>query len=262
MGWDYVEIRNVASGQFTDLSDAEFDDICAKLDAANLKVSCFASAISNWARKITNPLEVDIKELERSIPRMKKLGTKFIRIMSYPNDGLDNDAWRDEAVRRVKILAKMAEEGGVTLVLENCDGWASQTPETYNKFFELVGSPALKAVYDTGNPASHGDTDTLAWYQAAKPHLAYVHIKANTGASPAEGEQRMTFPDDPASTSKVMETLKDLIAGNYDDGISIEPHLKAVVHTGQEISDAEAAYRTYVEYGQHLMKMVGIARAG
>ncbi len=262
LGWSHIELRNVPSGQFTDVSDAEFDEICGKLDAANIKVSCFASALANWARKITNPLEADLKDLERSIPRMKKLGTQFIRVMSWPNDGLDTDAWRDEAVKRMKTLAKLAEDGGVILALENCSGWASESAEHYARFFELVDSSALKAVYDTGNPAGHGHTNTWTWYEKAKPHIAYVHIKSHTGPNPKNGEPRMTFPDDPESDSKIPETLADLVKSGYDGGVSIEPHLKAVVHEGKEISDAEAAYQTYVEYGKRLARMVEGAKAG
>jgi len=263
LGWNHIELRLVDGTQFTEIPDAKFDEVCAKLAAAKMKVSCFAAAVANWSRKITNPVDVDIQELKRAIPRMRKLGTPFIRVMSWPNDGLADAAWRDEAVKRMKTLAKMAEDGGVTLALENCSGWASESAENYARFFDLVKSPAMKAVYDTGNPASHLHTNTLDWYKAAKPHIAYVHIKAHTGATPAEGKPRQTYPDDPMSDSKVQETLEDLLRGGYDGGISIEPHLKAAIHAGKDIAnEEEAAYEVYLEYGRRLMKMVEKAKAG
>lgn len=259
LGWDYIELRNVEGGQFHDLDDAAFERAAGMLADAGLKVSCFASAIANWACKITDDFERDRLILARSIPRMQKLCTPFIRVMSYPNDGLADDAWRDEAVRRLKVLSRMAADGGVTLVCENCDGWASQSAANYGRIFELVDSPAFKAVYDTGNAASHGCAETWPWYLAAKPHIAYIHIKAHTGPNPAAGEPDHTWPED--GSSLVAETLQNLFFEGYDGGISIEPHLKAVVHENKAISDEDAAYATYVEYGRRAEKMVREAMA-
>ena len=49
--------------------------------------------------------------------------------MSYPNDGLDERSWRDEVFRRMKALVNIAEQEGIILGHENCDGWGSQSPE-------------------------------------------------------------------------------------------------------------------------------------
>lgn len=255
LGWNYIELRNVGATQFTDLSDADFAQACAALDAAKIKISCYASGIANWACKITDPREKDQQTLKRAIPRMQKTDTKFIRIMSYPNNGLSDADWQKEAVARLKELAKIAADGGVVLALENCDGWGSASAANYGRIFELVGSPALKAVYDTGNPASHGHSDTWDWYKAAKPHIAYIHIKAHTGPKSDTDKGEHVFCD-LEGASRVRDTLKDLFAAGYDGGISIEPHLKAVIHEGKAISEADAAYRTYVEYGQRLMKLI------
>jgi sugar phosphate isomerase/epimerase len=180
LGWKYIEIRNVDGEQLTDLPDDKFETIVAQLADADLQVSAFASGIANWATKITDDFHLSVHTLERAIKRMQRLNTKYIRVMSYPNDGLSDDAWRDEAVRRMKEMGARAEAAGVILMVENCDGWASTSPQNYARFFELVNSPAVQAVYDTGNPASHGHSNTWEWYNRAKPHIGYIHIKAHT----------------------------------------------------------------------------------
>lgn len=250
LGWNFIEMRNVDGQQFTDISDQKFDLCCTQLEEAGLKVSCFASGIANWATKISDDFHLSIDTLERAMKRMQRLDTKFIRVMSYPNDGLSEDDWRDECVRRFKELGARAEAANRVLVVENCDGWASTSPENYRRFFELVDIPSVQAVYDTGNPASHGETNTWNWYQAARPHLAYLHIKAHTIGVNAQH----TWPD--VGESCIKETLRDLFSTGYNGFVSVEPHLKAVVHEGKTISDEDAAYQTYVEYGQRLMKLV------
>jgi sugar phosphate isomerase/epimerase len=259
LGWNYIEVRNVDGTQFTDITDQQFDHACAQLADAGIKVSAFASGIANWATKITDPFENSTRTLQRAIRRMQQLDAKFIRVMSYPNDGLADDAWRDEAVRRFKEMAKIAQDGGIILMVENCDGWASTSAQNYSHFFELVDSPAVKAVYDTGNPASHGQSNTWEWYQNAKPHIAYIHIKAHTESQNGE-KGKHVFPD--SGASKVEETLRDALSNGYDGFISIEPHMEAIAHEGKQISDEEAAFDTYVEYGQRLMKLVDKAKTG
>ena len=253
LGWEFIEVRTVDGVQFTDVTDEKFDQVCDKLADAGMKVSCFASGIANWACKITDPFQKSEKTMGHAISRMHDLDTEYIRVMSYPNNGLPEDQWRDEAVRRMKALGQMAEDAGVIILVENCDGWASTSPENYARFFELVDCPAVRAVYDTGNPASHGHTNTWDWYVKAKPHIAYIHIKAHTDRQ-GDKKGEHVWPD--VGASKVVETLQDQLAHGFHGFVSIEPHLKAVIHEGKKITDAEAALLTYVEYGRRLMKLV------
>ncbi|MDX2111771.1 MAG: sugar phosphate isomerase/epimerase family protein [Verrucomicrobiota bacterium] len=248
LGWKFMECRNVDGMQFTDLPDEKFTAVCAELAAAGMGVSSFASGIANWACRITDPLEKSTETLARAIVRMNRLGTRYIRVMSWPNNGMDNASWRAEAVARMKILGEQAEKGGITIAVENCDGWASTSADAYAEFFTAVNSPAVKAVYDTGNPCSHGHTNTWEWYTKCRPHIGMIHIKAHTGPG---GEH--VWPD--VGASCVVETLRDLVAIDYRGFVSIEPHLKAVAHEGKEITEAEAAYQTYVEYGRRLMRL-------
>jgi len=249
LGWRFIELRMVDGIQFTDLPDEDFNAACAVLAAAKIQVSSFASGIANWACKITDPFEKSTSTLIRASRRMQRLGTKFIRVMSYPNDGLPEPQWRDEVIHRFKVLAKIAEDAGIVLLVENCDGWASQSPSTYREFFEKINSPSVKTVYDTGNPASYGHANTWDWYQAAKPHIAYIHIKAHTGSGGT-----YVWPD--AGASMIRETLSDLLATGYRGFASIEPHVKSVIHEAKHSNNSEEAYRSYVEYGQRLMRLI------
>ena len=252
LGWSHIELRLVAGRQFTSLSEAEFDAACGQLEAAGLKVSCFASAIANWARPITQAFETDVEDLRRSIPRMRRLGCPLIRIMSWPNKGLDAEAWKTEVVRRTKELARMAEDGGITLALENCDGWASQSALRMVEFMGLIDSPAMKVVFDTGNPVGHGH-NAASWYLAVKRFIAYIHIKDCYVDS--DEQVRYTGPNE--GHGYVRFILDDLIRGGYDGGLSIEPHIAAQIHAGNmgEANEA-AAYRSYVAYGRKLAALV------
>lgn len=257
LGWTHLELRAIDGVNLTQLPDAQFDEVYGKVTGAGMKVSCFASAIANWARPITCDPEVDIADLRVAIPRMHRFGTSFIRVMSYPNDPerpVEEPEWRKESIRRIKVLAKMAEEGGVTLVHENCSGWGGLSAENSNILLGEVNSPALKVVYDTGNPVTYGQ-DAWTYYTQVRDSIVYVHIK---DARKVDGEDHYTYCGE--GDGRVRETVADLLATGYDGGFSIEPHLGAIVHTGAS-SGPEQMYSTYTEYGRRLMAIVKDAQA-
>ncbi len=253
LGWQHLELRAIDGVNLTQLDDAAFDAVYGAVTEAGMKVSCFASALANWARPITCDPEVDINDLKQAIPRMHRFGTQFIRVMSYPNDPdnpVDDATWRNEAIKRMKTLARMAEDGGILLVHENCSGWGGLSAENSNILLGEVDSPALKVVFDTGNPVTYGQ-DAWDYYQQVQADIVYVHIK---DARKIDGEDHYCMCGD--GDGYVKEIVGDLLKRGYDGGFSIEPHLAAVIHSGQEAASAEQLYQSYTDYGRRLMEIV------
>jgi len=258
LGWKHLELRVVNGVNATQLSDDDFDAVYGAVTDAGMGVSCFSSAIANWARPITGDFNVDVEDLARAIPRMHRFGTSFIRVMSYPNDPnqpVDDAAWRRESIRRMKTLARMAEDGGVTLVHENCSGWGGLSAENSNILLGEVDSPALKVVFDTGNPVTYGQ-DAWDYYRAVLKDIVYVHIK---DARKIDGQDHYCMCGD--GDGYVKEIVADLLDRGYDGGFSIEPHLAAVIHTGQKADSADLLYQSYTDYGRRLMEIVAAAQA-
>ena len=184
---------------------------------------------------------------------MKRLGTPFVRCMSYPNSKppLSDGEWRHEAVRRLRGLVRIAKDANVTLVHENCNGWGGQGPRQTVDLLEDVGSEHFKLVFDTGNPIPYNQ-DAWEYYKGVRDHVAYVHIKDYQ--LDAEGKEKAVYPGD--GKGAVREIISDLLSHGYDGGFSIEPHITSVIHLAQDASDPELAYQTYVEYGKRLEKLV------
>ena len=254
LGWEHLELRMVDEHNITQLPEADFDRVYGAVAEANKKVSCFGSAIANWARPITCDKQIDIDDLKQAIPRMQRFGTQFIRVMSYPNhdtDPVPEPEWRKESIKRMKTLASMAEDAGITLVHENCSGWGGLSAENSNILLGEVGSPALKVVFDTGNPVTYGQ-NAWEYYQSVKNDIVYVHVKDAKYVEGGKEEYCMCGDGD----GYVPEIIGDLLKNGYDGGISIEPHLAAVIHTGASTNDASKLYDSYTAYGRRLMEIV------
>ncbi len=253
LGWEYLEIRNVDGENLTMMSDEKFDGVYAKVTESGLKVSCFSGCIGNWATEISGNFKKDVDELKRAIPRMHRFNTKYIRVMSWPNNKenpLSDAEWGKEAVRRMKELAKIAQDGNIVLAHENCSGWAEPADKMV-RLAEEVNSPALKLLFDTGNVVVHSDIDAFESYLTVKPYLCYVHIKDYAAAR----TEKATYPGEGAG--KVKEVLADLKKIGYDGFVSIEPHIASVVHEGK-VGDPEVTYKTYITYGRKLMALASL----
>ncbi len=258
LGWSHLELRLVDGVNLTQLDDAAFDAVYGAVTEAGMKVSCFASAIANWARPISSDPAIDEEDLRRAIPRMKRFGTPFIRVMSYPNDPenpLDDAEWRRESIRRMKNLARIAEDGGITLVHENCSGWGGLSSANSNILLGEVDSPALKVVFDTGNPVTYGQ-NAWEYYKDVQKDIVYVHIK---DARKVDGVDHYCMCGD--GDGYVKEIIADLLKNGYDGGFSIEPHLAAIIHSGQKAESEEALYKSYTDYGRRLMEIVETVKA-
>jgi len=261
LGWEFIETRTLMGSNLAFIDNAAFDEICRKLDESGIKFNCFGSAIGNWATSITESPERSYEEIRKAVPRMQKLGIELIRIMSFPVKEMEKyESFAEEAFRRLKTIAKIAEDGGITCVLENCSGWASGSFEHTLRTLEAVDSPALKLVFDTGNPVFDVDVrgvppykkqDAWEFYNAVKDHIIYVHIKDGY----MDGDNMIfTFPGE--GNGYVKKIVKDLLNNGYDGGFSIEPHMAIVFHDGSVKSNADFQYNNYVEYGKRFMKIV------
>jgi len=266
LDWKYIEARNIDGRNIHDLSDKEFDIVVEKLGKAGISVNCFGSTIANWGKKITDTFESSLQEAARAIPRMGRLGTKLIRIMSFAvlEEHKPDDQMEQERFKRLRQLQKMFSDAGIVALHENCMNYGGMGWTFTLRLLENV--PGLKLVFDTGNPVFSDDRSKpqpypkqSAWefYTHVKEHVAYVHIK--DGVWDAEKEQAIyTFPGQ--GKGDVSRIVKDLLDNGYDGGFSIEPHLSVVFHNEAAQEGQDSRYANYVEYGRQFMHLVEDAK--
>ncbi len=262
LGWRNIESRAIDGTNIPDLSDAAFDQACAQLQVAGVKINCFGSTIANWGKDIRQPIDKDLEQTRRAIPRLQRIGVKLIRIMSYAviPDAALHEQQEDERFRRVATLTRMFLDAGIQPVHENCMNYGGMGWSFTLKLIERV--PGLQLVFDTGNPVSTLDRTQpkpypyqSAWefYSRVRNYVTYVHIKdgkmnRETGKAvygwPGEGD------------GDVVRICKDLISRGYNGGISIEPHMGAVFHDPTVANDDQSRFATYVEYGRRMEQIL------
>jgi len=268
LGWTNIEARAVNGTNIHDLSDAEFDAVAGKLNDAGIRVNCFGSAIANWGKQIDEPFDSSLAETRRAIPRMKRLGTRLVRVMSFAvlKDRGPEDQMKEERFRRLRELQAMFSAEGMSVVHENCMNYGGMGWPYTLELIENV--PGLKLVFDTGNPVFSDDRtkpppmpkqSSWEFYTHVKEHIAYVHIK--DGRWDAENEKQCyTFPGE--GDGDVKRIVGDLLSRGYDGGFSIEPHLAVVFHDASVKSEDDVRFANYVEYGRRMMRLIEEVKPG
>jgi sugar phosphate isomerase/epimerase len=255
-GWNAIELRLVGGKNVCDQTEEEWSATWDHLQREGIQVVGFGGQIGNWARPITSDFQKDVDELRRVAPRMRQAGTRFLRIMSYPNAAdqpLSRPAWKAETVRRLRELCAIAEGEDVILGHENCSGYGAGA-SGFLELVEAVNSPAFKLIFDTGNNSLHDNSCEVTWeyYRACRQEIVHVHIKC---ARPGPGGQTYVtcHVDEDAVQRRI---LQDLERTGYDGWLSIEPHLKAAIHAGQDIDETGEARRVWVEFARRLEVLV------
>lgn len=264
LGWNQLEMRGVevagfAKANLHEIPDKAFDICVQKLESAGLEVYCFGSTIMNWAKTIDTPWDITLAEVKRAIPRMKRLGTRFVRIMSLkPKD----DEYRIPTVvfERTREVTQRFLDAGLQPVHENCMNYGGMSWQHALELLDKV--PGLKWVFDTANPIFNSDRsqpkpwpkqDPWEFWTHLRDHTAHIHVKDATW-NPARNDADYNWPGEGAG--RVGDILKDALGRGYDAGISIEPHMVVVFHDAASEAQGDAMRANYVEYGQRLRKLI------
>ena len=186
-----------------------------------------------WGNKDEVPFDISVGEVKRAIPRMQKLGTKFVRIMSFKPK--DDDAQTPPVVfERIREVTKMFLDAGIQPVHENCMNYGGMSSDHALEVLEKC--PGLKWVFDTANPIFNFDRrgpapwkrqDAWQMWTQLRDYSAHIHIKDATW-NPAKNDADYNWPGE--GQGRVRDILKDAFARGYDAGISIEPHMVVVFH--------------------------------
>ena len=250
LGWDSIELRFINGVNATDVDDAVFEDAAIKLQDNRINVPCFGSAVANGKDPlISADVEYCLMALERAVPRMKKLKTKYIRGMACVyHDELSREENEKLIFPIMKKIASFCEKNDIVYLCENCGGYATSFYDSIPRLKKEINSSAFGFVYDTGNTVgaknifadgSYEQQDPIKYYELIKEYVDYVHIKDQKIGS--DGKPIRTYPGE--GDGEVVKILTKLLAEGYDGNIAIEPHMGK-------------GYDGYIEYGRRTMSII------
>ncbi len=274
LNWRWIETRNIGEKSLATLTEAEFAEVEAQLAASGIGFNCYGSRIANWQRapRSEEDFLASKKELLDAIPRMRKLGIKLVRGMSFKLTGdekFDSPELEKIIFRKVGELVKICADAGIVYGHENCMNYGGQSPVHTLRLIENINSPNFRLIFDTGNPVftywrlgaePYQLQDAWEFYKQVREFICYVHIKDGVGAIGPDGKVSQVFTFAGEGNGRVREIVSDLKKSGYDGGFSIEPHMATVFHDTDNSADDEVKkarkLETYVEYGKRFQELL------
>lgn len=209
-----IEIRTVDGENISDITEEKAKEVRKQLDRNGLKVWSVGSPIGKINIE-TDDYNAHLEKFIHTLRLANILGAENMRMFSfYIPEGKDADDYKDTVIERLRQMADIAEDYGVTLCHENEKDIYGDTPERCLEIFTAV--PKIKGIYDPANTVQCGCDAVKSW-NMVKNHIYYLHIKdalANGNIVPAG-----------CGIGAVPEILKEYIqmGGKH---ITIEPHLR------------------------------------
>ncbi|WP_062980510.1 sugar phosphate isomerase/epimerase family protein [Nocardia anaemiae] len=252
LGWRWLELRTVDGIAVGDLTLVHVERIAELIASAGLSVPCVDSRIGNWSRPIDTPFAVELAELDAVAARAHLLGTRYVRIMSFPNASASESKWAADVLDRIRVLVRRAEELDIVLLHENCSGWAASSPERALRLLEEADSPHLRLLFDVGNPVAHG-YDGAGYLSHTVDWVRHVHLK---DALPPSGGGEAVFTMPGGGAACVTDRVAQLLSAGYDGVFCVEPHLTVQPHIHGRSVDRGFMRESYLEYGRRLQALL------
>lgn len=212
-GIHYLDLRSVEHKNVIDLTNEEAAEIKRSLDDRGMKVASIASPVAKVP--ISDPLAAEVAKLRRAIELAKFFEPPYVRIFTFVTPkGESPYKYRDEVRRRMKELARIAEQEDIILLIDN-EGYGDNG-ERLKDIFEYVNSPNLRLAFDPANFIVSMVMPMTDAYPLVEPYISYFHIKdarVNTGEIVPAGE----------GDGQIRELLAVIKQTGYSGFMSIEP---------------------------------------
>ena len=189
----YPEFQYVWDSEVDDHTDDEIARIKVLVDQREMHVSCISR--HNFAGLNVQEVEVGdevfeshVAGLRRCIAMAKALGTNTVRIMSgakemiiFGSGGAEDwvvstGAW-DKLLQLMAVPVKIAEEEGVTLVVETGNNSMITSGYLGAKLCKEMGSEHLKILWDIPNTMYCTDVPFPDAYEELRGYIGHIHIK-------------------------------------------------------------------------------------
>jgi sugar phosphate isomerase/epimerase len=241
-GLEYAELQFLWDKEVGDLSIAQVSKVQDLVRAHDVKVSCISRHI--FGGLAVGEMEKDhrvylehIAALRRCIDTAKALDCPLVRVMSFRKEMIlfgshgaeewvvSRGAW-DKLLALMELPVRIAEEAGVTLVVETGNNAMITSAALARKLIDQVGSSRLKLLWDPCNSLYCNEKTYPDGYEAIRGgYLGHIHMKDAVMSIP-----KATVEFRRLNTGHMAPYLHDLADAlrddDYDGVVSLESNYR------------------------------------
>ncbi|MBQ7930823.1 MAG: AMP-binding protein, partial [Clostridia bacterium] len=207
----------------------------AELKRLKLEICCLSSGC---ALKFADRHNESIEELKEYIALASALETPYIRVLGDLTAEPGEDFPDEYVIEPMKILAPIAEEAGVTLLIET-NGVYSDTARLADVLAQ-IGSDSVAALWDWNHPYRYNGESPETTIKNLGAFIKHCHIKDSVVEN-GQGVYKLVGEGDLPKMEEYMKALRSL---NYEGYISLE-WLKQYA---PDLSEAGIVFPHYVHF--------------
>ena len=191
---EYAELQFLWGKEVGDLNPAEVDKVKALVNAYGVKVSCisrhiFGGLLMSEMHQDNSVYLEHLDALRRCIDMAKALDCSLVRVMSFrkemilfgshgADDWVVSDGVWDKLVSLMELPTRIAEDSGITLVVETGNNAMITSAYLARKLIDQLGTDWLKVLWDPCNSLYCDEKTYPDGYALLRDgYLGHVHIK-------------------------------------------------------------------------------------
>jgi len=238
LGFKGIEVRGlgkeISAVKAQPFSEEQLPQTKQKLAELRLEIPCLTSGC---CLKFPEKAEENHAELVQYITLASKLGTPYVRVLGDLEPHVTGEVNDDVVLAALQRLAPIAEEKGVTLLVET-NGVYADTARLC-KLLDQVASDSVGALWDMHHPYRFAGESPGKTVQNLGAYIKYVHIKDSVVEDGKIRYRMMGEGDLPIDD--MMLALRSI---NYDGYISLE----WVKRWAADLDDAAVVFPNFANY--------------
>ena len=243
LGYDGIEVRGLgrefSTFNMQPFSEGEVGLTVKKLAELRLSIPCLSSGC---VLKFADKREENLAQLKDYIHLAQKLNCPYVRVMGDYGAAPDGDVDDEVVASQLRELIPLAEECGVTLLLET-NGAYADTARLRDLLTDLA-SDNVAALWDMHHPYRFMHESPEQSLQNLGTYIKHVHIKDSVIQDGRLVYQLMGDGDLPIAD--MMMALRSI---NYEGYVSLE----WVRYWNRDMYDAGVVFPQYIHYMEAFM---------
>ena len=216
IGFNGIEIRGLGGNIFAvrgqTLTEEKIEGIAQKLNASHLGITCFSS---DCCLKFAHLREENKKMLIEYIRMAHAFATPYVRVLGDLDVMAEGEVDDELVASQLKELAPIAEQYGVTLLVETNGVYANTT--RLRNLLVHTASDYVAALWDIHHPYRTAGESPEKTVQILGAYIKYVHAKDSVMEGNKISYRLMGEGDLPINS-----IIRALHSINYDGFISLE----------------------------------------
>ncbi len=238
LGFDGIEIRglgeNIFAVQAQPFTESQLPETIKKLEELRLEIPCLSSGC---CLKFSEDAEENHDEIVQYILLASKLGTPYVRILADNEPHPTGEVNDDVVLSALRRLIPLAEEKGVTLLVET-NGVYADTARLC-RLLDNISSGAVAALWDINHPYRFAGETAEQTVQNLGAYIKHVHIKDSIMEDGTVKYRMMGEGDLPLD--EIMMALNSI---NYEGYLSLE----WVKRWAPDLAEAGVVFPMYASY--------------